>query len=107
MTKRIYIAGHRGMVGSALVRQLSNDPNNELILHSRDDPFFPRESLPEGAFESNQALTPVISDHGGHVGFVEGPPWAPRFWAEEEAARFLAAVLLTPPSPSASSPRGS
>jgi predicted alpha/beta-fold hydrolase len=73
-----------------------------LILHSRDDPFFPNESLPEGAFELNHALTPVISDHGGHVGFVEGPPWAPRFWAEEEAARFLSAVLLTPRSPSAS-----
>ena len=78
-----------------------------LIVHSRDDPFFPSESLPEGAFASNPALTPVISDHGGHVGFVEGPPWAPRFWAEEEAARFLSTVLLKPPAPSASSPPGS
>ena len=75
-----------------------------LILHSRDDPFLPREALPERAFASNPALLPEISDHGGHVGFVEGPPWAPRFWAEEEAARFLAAALFTPPSPSASSP---
>ena len=78
-----------------------------LILHSRDDPFLPREALPERAFALNRAFVPVISDHGGHVGFVEGPPWAPRFWAEEEAARFLAAILLTPPSPSASSPLGS
>ena len=75
-----------------------------LILHSRDDPFLPKEALPERAFASNPALLPEISDHGGHVGFVEGPPWAPRFWAEEEAARFLAAALFTPPSPSASSP---
>ncbi|HCR04912.1 MAG TPA: hypothetical protein DIU18_06975 [Gemmatimonadetes bacterium] len=75
-----------------------------LVLHSRDDPFLPREALPERAFALNRVFVPVISDHGGHVGFVEGPPWAPRFWAEEEAARFLAAILLTPPSPSASSP---
>ena len=78
-----------------------------LVLHSRDDPFLPREALPERAFALNRVFVPVISDHGGHVGFVEGPPWAPRFWAEEEAARFLAAILLTPPSPSASSPLGS
>ncbi|MBD2859392.1 GDP-L-fucose synthase [Spongiibacter sp. KMU-158] len=29
--QRIYIAGHRGMVGSALVRLLEKDPNNEII----------------------------------------------------------------------------
>ena len=32
---RIFIAGHKGMVGSALVRQLSQDPNNVLITASR------------------------------------------------------------------------
>ena len=78
-----------------------------LVIQSRDDPFLPHEALPESTFASNSALIPLISDHGGHVGFVEGPPWAPRFWAEREAARFLAATLLTPPSPSVSSPQGS
>ena len=33
--KRIYIAGHRGMVGSALVRSLQSDPDVELILQNR------------------------------------------------------------------------
>jgi len=37
MTKRIFIAGHRGMVGSALMRQLSKDKNNEIITASRKD----------------------------------------------------------------------
>jgi predicted alpha/beta-fold hydrolase len=64
-----------------------------LVLHSRDDPFLPREALPERALAANPALRPVILERGGHVGFVEGPPWAPRFWAEEEAARFLAHEL--------------
>lgn len=67
-----------------------------LILHSRDDPFLPETALPEAAFRSNPALLPVLTDRGGHVGFVEGPPWRPRFWAEEEAARFLAERLLRP-----------
>ena len=35
--KSIFIAGHKGMVGSALVRQLSQDPNNKLITVSRNE----------------------------------------------------------------------
>ena len=86
-----------------------------LILHSRDDPFLPPAALPERTFASNPSLTAVVLERGGHVGFLEGPPWAPRFWAEEEAARFLAGELLgaspvapsaphgaSPPAPSAS-----
>jgi GDP-L-fucose synthase len=30
-TKRIFVAGHRGMVGSAIIRQLSQDENNQII----------------------------------------------------------------------------
>ncbi|MEO9656087.1 GDP-L-fucose synthase [Marinomonas sp.] len=33
--QRIYVAGHNGMVGSAIVRQLEIDPSVELILRSR------------------------------------------------------------------------
>ncbi|MBD3375882.1 NAD-dependent epimerase/dehydratase family protein [candidate division KSB1 bacterium] len=34
---RIYIAGHRGMVGSALVRRLESDGYHHLILRTRDE----------------------------------------------------------------------
>ena len=64
-----------------------------LVLHSRDDPFLPAAALPEAALRANAVLSTVLTDHGGHVGFVQGPPWAPRFWAEAEAARFLASGL--------------
>jgi GDP-L-fucose synthase len=37
MTKKIFVAGHRGMVGSAIVRQLKADPNNELIIANRNE----------------------------------------------------------------------
>lgn len=37
MTKRIFVAGHRGMVGSAIVRQLAKDPRNEIITANRDE----------------------------------------------------------------------
>ena len=35
----------------------------------------------------------VIHPVGGHVGFLEGTPRKPSFWAEVEAARFLAEQL--------------
>lgn len=35
MDKRIFVAGHKGMVGSAIVRQLSQDPHNQIITAKR------------------------------------------------------------------------
>ena len=61
-----------------------------VIIHSRNDPFLPADAIPEAAMRANPAVTPVISDHGGHVGFVSGSsPVAPWFWAEEFIARWL------------------
>ncbi|EEB79515.1 hypothetical protein GPB2148_2446 [marine gamma proteobacterium HTCC2148] len=37
MTRKIFIAGHRGMVGSAIVQQLAGDPSVELITASRSE----------------------------------------------------------------------
>ena len=35
MSKRIFVAGHNGMVGSALVRQLNKDPANVIVTRTR------------------------------------------------------------------------
>ena len=37
MASRVYIAGHRGMVGSALTRQLEQNPDIELVTRSRSE----------------------------------------------------------------------
>jgi len=37
MKKRIFVAGHQGMVGSALVRQLEQDPQVEIVTRSRQE----------------------------------------------------------------------
>ena len=37
MTKRVYVAGHKGMVGSALVRRLSREADVEIITSPRSE----------------------------------------------------------------------
>jgi predicted alpha/beta-fold hydrolase len=59
-----------------------------LLLSAEDDPFIPADSLPRGV--RNAQVTLEITKRGGHLGFVEGPPWRPRFHAERRAAEFLA-----------------
>lgn len=67
-----------------------------LVLHSRDDPFLPASAIPEAEFAANPVVEAVLTDRGGHAGFVSGTtPWRVRFWAEEQAARWLATRLGT------------
>jgi uncharacterized protein len=65
-----------------------------LLLQARDDPFLPHEALPGREAALNPFLLPAFTEAGGHVGFVErSAPWRPAFWAEAEAARYLARLL--------------
>jgi predicted alpha/beta-fold hydrolase len=64
-----------------------------LLVHATDDPFVDARAIPRGIERTNPWITAAFTEHGGHVGFIAGPPWAPRFWAEREAARFLAERL--------------
>jgi uncharacterized protein len=65
-----------------------------LLLHADDDPFVPPGSFPHEAVGANPWLQATVTASGGHVGFIEGQPWAPRFWAEEQGTDFLAELLL-------------
>jgi len=81
---------------SSSARHLSGVGVPTLVIHSEDDPFVPAGSVPAGALEANPRLEPRITRRGGHVGFLAaGRPGddfrGVRFWAEEEAAAFLAA----------------
>ncbi len=68
---------------------LPNIHHPTLIIRSWDDPFF-NHDIPEESFAQNDCLYSALTDTGGHVGFVAGAIWRPTFWAEQEAARFLA-----------------
>ncbi len=68
-----------------------------LLIQSRNDPFFPYDPETERLAGANDRMLAAFLRDGGHVGFVAGTaPWAPVFWAEAEAARFLAEQLDRP-----------
>ena len=55
------------------IRQISTPT---LIVHSRDDPFVPKDTIP-WPHELSETTRLELSDHGGHVGFLApaGDPW--------------------------------
>lgn len=78
---------------SSSVRYLEGVGVPTLMLHAVNDPFLPPDYIPTRQVEASPVLHLALQPEGGHVGFLEGTPRSPSFWAEEEAARFLATVL--------------
>ncbi|MCM1984041.1 GDP-L-fucose synthase [Lyngbya confervoides] len=52
--KRIYVAGHRGMVGSALVRQLTRDPEVEIVTRSHQMLDLTNQAAVEAFFQTEK-----------------------------------------------------
>ncbi|MBO1926342.1 GDP-L-fucose synthase [Thiomicrorhabdus sp. 6S2-11] len=52
--KRIFVAGHKGMVGSAIVRQLSQDSNNQIITADRSEVDLVNQQSVSDFFAKNQ-----------------------------------------------------
>ncbi|MDP5293484.1 hydrolase [Oceanimonas sp. CHS3-5] len=59
-----------------------------LVLHAADDPFMTDAVIPE-ADALPPAITYELSRHGGHVGFMQGRPWRPRYWLEQRVPAWL------------------
>ena len=61
-----------------------------LIVHSSDDPFMTTEILPNEN-EISKYITLEVSQHGGHVGFIEGTFFKPEFWLEKRIVNYFTA----------------
>jgi hypothetical protein len=59
-----------------------------LLISAVDDPFVPASALPD-PHRLPPAVVLEVTERGGHVGFVEGPPWCVTSWAERRAVEFL------------------
>ncbi|MGS2721105.1 hydrolase [Paraglaciecola aestuariivivens] len=68
---------------------LKNIATPTLVLHAKDDPFMHPDILPK-----SDALSPKVcvevSEHGGHVGFMQGSPWRPKIWMQKRATEYFA-----------------
>jgi GDP-L-fucose synthase len=52
--KKIFVAGHRGMVGNAILRQLQQDPNNQLVTADRNELDLTNQLAVGEFFEKNK-----------------------------------------------------
>jgi len=59
-----------------------------LMVHALDDPFMPHSVLPLED-ELSTSIHLELSNHGGHVGFIEGSLFKPNFWLEKRILDFL------------------
>jgi predicted alpha/beta-fold hydrolase len=62
-----------------------------LVITAKDDPFVPVEPFADPALTSNPHVTLIITEHGGHCGFL-GPagPGHDGYWAESAIVGFAA-----------------
>jgi predicted alpha/beta-fold hydrolase len=62
-----------------------------LLFSAVDDPFLPPHVLDRvrDVAVGNPALRIEFTPRGGHVGWVSGPPWAPRYHMEERVMEWL------------------
>lgn len=76
---RIYVAGHRGLVGSALTRRLERDGYNSLILRTRDDldlleahsvERFMREERPQYVFVAAAKVGGILANSECPADFI-------------------------------------
>lgn len=64
-----------------------------LILHAKDDPFMNEAVLPTNEHCSDMVRV-ELSEKGGHVGFLQGPPWRPSIWFHQRILDFLEQLKL-------------
>ncbi len=59
-----------------------------LIIHAIDDPFMSSDILPSKE-ELSEHVTLEVSKHGGHVGFISGSIFRPKYWLEERIITYF------------------
>lgn len=68
---------------------LSRITTPTLCLSAADDPFLPREALERARGLAGPAVEFLVTARGGHIGWIGGPPWRPRYFAESAALEWL------------------
>ncbi len=59
-----------------------------LIIHSNDNPFMNTNILLSNE-ELSSKITFELYKHGGHVGFISGTIFKPRYWLDTRITKFI------------------
>lgn len=79
--------------GSSSLSQIPEIAVPTLIIHSDDDPIIPAELLLRPEIADNPAVTLLITEGGGHLGFVSADRSpGERFWYENTILEFIRSV---------------
>ena len=73
---------------SSAKQYLKNIQTPTLIIHALDDPFMPKEILPNKD-EISSSVELEIYEHGGHVGFINGTLLHPKYFLEERIQKYF------------------
>jgi predicted alpha/beta-fold hydrolase len=71
---------------SSSIRFLGRITVPTLCVSAADDPFLPPDVLPRARAAASPAVTFLVTEHGGHVGFIAGRG---SYWAEERIVEWL------------------
>lgn len=93
----LYTAPHHGFDGASdyyhrasAMRVIDRITVPTLVITAEDDPFVPSEPFRRDAVRDNPHITPIITRHGGHCGFVSLANGSDDgYWAEREVMRFI------------------
>lgn len=77
---------------SSSLRVLDRIATPTLCVSAVDDPFLPPAVLDDVARVKSASVDLVVTEKGGHIGFVANSPLKPRYWAEEKAIDFVASL---------------
>ncbi len=76
-------------------RQFLSEINTDtLIVHAKDDPLMTTAVIPR-EHELSTKIQLEVSQYGGHVGFVTGPVWRPRYWLDQRVTDYLSTKLAS------------
>ena len=65
-----------------------------LCLSALDDPFLPAETIERARRAASPAVRFLVTEEGGHAGWVAADGLTPVYWGEERAVEFLARQTL-------------
>ena len=73
---------------ASCINYLKNITVPTLIIHSKDDTIMTPDIIPDPEQLSSSTIL-ELSDHGGHLGFVSGTIFKPKFWLTERIPCYL------------------